>query len=453
MNWNELLNPARLGYPTPKTNAPYDSRNAFEQDYSRVVFSSAVRRLQDKAQVFPLESTGYVRTRLTHSMEVSSIARSLGVSVENELIRSGRLDADHAGSLGAILSTAGLIHDLGNPPFGHYGEEVIQRFFGDMFTKDGMGLDAAKQGDFTHFDGNAQALRYITKIHYMYDKDGDVNGYDLTYATMATIIKYPRSSLEVDRTRGLSYKKIGYFQSEKAKFETIRDACGMGSSRHPLVFLLEAADDVAYMAADIEDGFKKGAVTLPRIREYLERHITSEEGRALLEKLERQEKRINPHYPEKEELTVQWLRIFIQQFLIKSAIDAFMEHYDAIMAGTHEADLLKHGAAGELLEALKSLGRDHIYSHKSAVTKELAGGKALEGLLDFFTHAVLSDGNDFRSRSLYSLISPNFRFINEQFPSSPETVYDRLLLVTDFISGMTDSYAVDLYQRLSGIKM
>lgn len=453
MTWNKLLNPARLGYPAPKQNAPYDSRNAFEQDYSRVVFSSAVRRLQDKAQVFPLESTGYVRTRLTHSMEVSSIARSLGVSVENELIRTGRLDADHAGSLGAILSTAGLIHDLGNPPFGHYGEEVIQRFFSNMFTKESMGLDAAMQGDFCHFDGNAQALRYISKIHYMYDKEGEVNGYDLTFATMATIIKYPRSSLEVDKSKGLSYKKIGYFQSEKEKFEAIRQGCGIGSSRHPLVFLLEAADDVAYMAADIEDGFKKGAVGLPKIREYLGAHITTEEGEALIAKLARQESRINPAYPDSEELTVQWLRIFIQQFLIKSAIDAFFEHYDAIMAGSHEADLLKHGAAGEILDALKSLGREHIYSHKSAVTKELAGGKALEGLLEFFTEAVLSDQKDFRSRSLYSLISPNFRFINEAFPAFPGTLYDRLLLVTDFISGMTDSYAIDLYQRLSGIKM
>lgn len=453
MHWNELLSPARLGYPAPKENAPHDSRNAFEQDYSRVVFSSAVRRLQDKAQVFPLESSGYVRTRLTHSMEVSSIARSLGVSVENELIGLGKLDAGHAGSLGAILSTAGLIHDLGNPPFGHYGEEVIQRFFSAQFAKDTLGLNAAQQGDFTNFDGNAQAFRYISKIHYMYDKEGEVNGYDLTFATTATIIKYPRNSLEVDKTKGLSYKKIGYFQSETAKFEKIKEACGMGRSRHPLVFLLEAADDIAYMAADIEDGFKKGAVSLAKIREFLEANITTDEGKELLAKLDRQSTRINPAYPDSEELTVQWLRIFIQQFLIKSAINAFFTHYDAIMAGTHEEDLLKNGAAGEILEALKSLGVKHIYSHKSAVTKELAGGKALEGLLEFFTQAVLSDRKDFRSRSLYSLISPNFRFIKEQFPSTPGSLYDDLLLVTDFISGMTDSYAVDLYQRLSGIRM
>ena len=207
------------------------------------------------------------------------------------------------------------------------------------------------------------------------------------------------------------------------------------------------------MAADIEDGFKKGAVSLEKIREYLKTHISTEEGLELLARLERQQERINPLYPDQEELTVQWLRIFIQQFLIKSALDAFFEHYEAIMAGTHEADLLKSGAAGEILDALKSLGRDHIYSHKSAVTKELAGGKALEGLLEFFTHAVLSERNDFRSRSLYSLISPNFRFISEQFPAYPATVYDKLLLVTDFISGMTDTYAIDLYQRLSGIKM
>jgi dGTPase len=287
----------------------------------------------------------------------------------------------------------------------------------------------------------------------MYDRDGEVHGYDLTYATMAAILKYPRASLEVDAAKGLSYKKIGYFQSEKATFEKIKTACGLGDARHPLVFLLEAADDIAYMAADIEDGFKKGAVTLETIREYLSRHVTTEEGRALVEKIDRQYGRINPAYPDKEELTVGWLRIFVQQFLIQSAIAAFLARYDAIMAGRCEEDLLKNGAAGEIMGALKALGRDHIYSHKSAVTKELAGGKALEGLLEYFTDAVLSDRKDFRSRSLYSLISPNFRFIAEAFPSDNDGVYDRLLLVTDFISGMTDSYAIDLYQRLSGIRM
>ncbi len=452
MQWDTLLNASRAGYAS-KAKTPLDSRNDFEMDYSRVVFSSAVRRLQDKAQVFPLESSGYVRTRLTHSMEVSSIARSLGVSVENELIASGKLAAEHAGKLGAILSTAGLIHDLGNPPFGHYGEEVIQRFFTELFEKESYGLSAAQQEDFRRFDGNAQALRYLSRVHYMYDKEGENHGSDLTFATLATILKYPRSSLEVDKSKGLSYKKIGYFQSEAPLFAKIREACGLKASRHPLVFLLEAADDIAYMAADIEDGFKKGAVTLEMIKYYLEKAITTEEGQGLLASLHKQQARMNPAYPDPEELAVSWLRIFVQQFLIRSAITAFVEHHDTILEGRFEEDLLAKGPAGEILDALKKLGREKIYSHKSAVTKELAGGRAVYGLLGYFTEAVLGDGKDFRSRSLYSLISPNFRFIAEHFPSQSANRYDRFLLVTDFISGMTDSYAVDLYQRLSGIKL
>ncbi|MBN2799049.1 MAG: dNTP triphosphohydrolase [Deltaproteobacteria bacterium] len=453
MNWNQLLSSRRLGYPEARGAAPHDSRNQFEQDYSRVVFSSAVRRLQDKAQVFPLESTGYVRTRLSHSMEVSSLARSLGTTVERELMRRGLLEMRHVGSMGAILATAGLIHDLGNPPFGHYGEEVIQRYYTDRFRLDGLGLAQAQQEDLRRFDGNAQALRYISKVHYMYDKGGQVFGYDLTCATMSTIIKYPRASLEVDPSRGLSFKKIGYFQSEAHTFAAIREACGTGEARHPLVFLLEAADDIAYMAADVEDGVKKEAVSLSLILDYLRDHLRSAEGVALLAKVERQRARINRDYPRRDELTVQWLRIFAQQLLMEAAATSFLDHHDAILAGEHEGDLLLDGVAGELMAALKALGREHIYTHRSAVTKELAGGRALEGLLASFTDAVLDQEGGFRSRGLYAMMSANFRFIAEHFPSDPGSVYDRLLLVTDFVSGMTDSYAIEVYQRLSGIRM
>ena len=435
------------------------TRNDFESDYSRVVFSSAVRRLQDKAQVFPLESSGYVRTRLTHSIEVSSIARSLGVSVENRLISESKLDECYRGSLGAILATTGLIHDLGNPPFGHFGEAVIGEKFKSLFKENNYGLNTKEQEDFIQFDGNAQTLRYVMALHYMYDKEGENNGYDLTFATLASLIKYPRASDEIDKSRGLSYKKIGYFQSEAQKFEEIRKATGIGKSRHPLVFLLEAADDIAYMAADVEDGFKKGVVSITQIRNYLSEFGNSEVVDKLNERLDINTKksyysRVNEHYPDQEELVIQWLRIDIQRTLIEAAIENFFSEYDAIMNGTLEIDLLKVGKGADLLEALKALGRDFIYVEKNAMLKELAGAKAIEGLLDAFIQSSLdNESQTYKSRVLNSLISPNYRFINEHFPYKNSKEYNTFRLISDFISGMTDSYVIELFQKITGIKL
>jgi dGTPase len=459
MQWEKLLSNERFNYKQPKERKNYDSRNDFESDYSRVVFSSAVRRLQDKAQVFPLESSGYVRTRLTHSMEVSSIARSLGVSIENRLIDEGKLPEQYRGSFGAILATIGLIHDLGNPPFGHFGEAVIGDTFKALFEKKSFGLSSKEQGDFVQFDGNAQTLRYVMGLHYMYDKDDVNSGYDLTFATLASLIKYPRASDEVDKSRGLSYKKIGYFQSESDKFEAIREATGIGSGRHPLVFLLEAADDIAYMAADVEDGFKKGVVSINQIRSYFKRYKNSEMVDTLLGRLDKHNKksyysRINENYPDAEELVIQWLRIDIQRYLIESAIENFFSAYDDIMHGSLEIDLLKVGKGADLLDALKALGRDFIYVEKNAILKELAGAKAIEGLLEAFIESTLNkDKRSYKSRVLNSLISPNYRFISENFAYPHSDMYNEFRLISDFISGMTDSYVIELFQKITGIKL
>ncbi|WP_259343660.1 dGTP triphosphohydrolase [Oceanobacillus picturae] len=270
MNCDSLLSGIRLrdGKSKDRTlHNEYDLRNDFDDDYARLIFSSAVRRLQDKAQVFPLDSSDFVRTRLTHSHEVSTLGRSLGISIEENLIKDKKLNARHKGKLSALLAVVGLIHDLGNPPYGHFGEAAIQRYFSNWFTNNTKGkvvcktLKAEQVGDFTNFEGNAQTFRLLSKLNNLKDE----YGYNLSAASLASILKYPRSSIEGNKNSkvrkannlGVSYKKFGYLQSESIRFQEVKRYTEIDKYRHPASFLLEAADDIAYSAADIEDGCKK----------------------------------------------------------------------------------------------------------------------------------------------------------------------------------------------------
>lgn len=469
-SWDNYLSGIRLRKEEVKKRDANDSRNDFEDDYSRLIFSPSVRRLQDKAQVFPLDSSDFVRTRLTHSLEVSTLGRSIGISVEEKLIKANKLHENHRGKISSLLAVAGLIHDLGNPPYGHYGEKAIQDFFKNLESKN-LDLTEEEKADLFNFEGNAQTLRILTKLHTLKDNFG----YDLSVASMASIIKYPRSSIEGNQNSdnrkrnglGVSYKKFGYLQAEKDRFDLIKKHTKIQNFRHPVTFLLEAADDIAYSAADIEDGCKKGVLDYETIYKILVGTLDSnipEELALLNEFTSVYENRYNEEEP--LDIAVVHFRIKAQGLMINSVIDTFVEKHDEILNGQFDEDLLKTSKAKNIRNAFEQMSKI-IFENNSILKNELAGGMVVKGLLELFSDAIIS-GNYKKPNGeintsttegkLYKLISNNYRLVMEKHSSRKNNEdepsdYDKLLLVTDFICGMTDNYALDLYKQLKGINI
>ena len=271
MEWKQLLCPERIRRVKSNPGGS-DLRTEFEKDYHRIIGSASFRRLQDKTQVFPLDKSDFIRTRLTHSLEVASFAKSLGQNISQKILKeikdSGFLP-ENQNDVCDILECAGLLHDIGNPPFGHFGETVIRDWFRNnmqRFTFKGKPLTEyltpQMLNDFYNFEGNTQALRLVSKLHYLIDE----HGMNLTIGLLGTIIKYPGSSLEIDKDSGdIHTKKMGYYFAETEVFEEIQKTLGTNGRRHPLAFLLEAADDIAYKTADVEDAFKKGCMTFEQL--------------------------------------------------------------------------------------------------------------------------------------------------------------------------------------------
>ncbi|WP_280207420.1 dGTP triphosphohydrolase [Brevibacillus sp. AY1] len=476
MNWDTLLSGVRLRTGQIKDRRQeneFDLRNDFDDDYARLVFSSAVRRLQDKAQVFPLDNSDFVRTRLTHSHEVSTIGRSLGVSVEEKLIELGKLSIEHRGKISSLLAFAGLVHDLGNPPYGHFGEAAIQKFFSDWFNNNPRGIEirdrlnsSAKVSDFINFEGNAQTFRLLSRLNFLVDEFS----YNLSSASLASIIKYPRSSIVGNKNKierreknlGISYKKFGYLQSEEQIFERIKNYTGIENHRHPVTFLLEAADDIAYSAADIEDGCKKKVLDYHTIEGVLRKHLTdgSEKDQKLYESfVKTYEENIQINRCDKLDNAVQRFRIDAQGYMIQCVVKEFISRHESILNGDFDQEIIDVSEAAKVREAFKELA-NIIFDSKDIVAREYAGGKVIQGLLNMFVSAVVSENiEDSKTEEgkLYLLISDNYRDIIEKYPFELEdtipSIYDKLLLVTDFICGMTDSYALEMYQRLTGIKL
>ncbi|TGE37430.1 deoxyguanosinetriphosphate triphosphohydrolase [Desulfosporosinus fructosivorans] len=464
MDWNNLLSEERKR--TSSTHS--DHRNGFEKDYDRIVPSSSLRRLQDKAQVFPLQKNDFVRTRLTHSLEVSALGRSFGNLIGKKLVEEGKVKIeDFSRKISALLATVCLVHDLGNPSFGHCGETIIQNWFKQWFSKDIFStykgiktLTQEQKNDFIHFEGNAQALRILTRLQFLNDQ----NGVNFTYGTLASLLKYPHSSSEIDSTKGKSYSKFGYFQAEKKIVGKIKEATGIGEKRHPLTFLMEASDDIAYYAADIEDGVKKSIVRWDEeykaIKEKLNKKYSK--GFKFLDE-QRDLAEINK-VPDRDLVNVQNFRVWAQGEMFKACADTFMENYDAIMNGEFDKELLEASNANDIKIILEEIAVRLIYPCKEVLTLELVGHSVITGLLNMFIEALVTDEGKYKSKQVtgkyYHLISSNFKYIAkldiDGKPNKTEqdlTLYDKLLLVTDFISGMTDSYAVDLYQTLSGVKL
>lgn len=446
MNWINLLSTKRLG--RTKVDEPNEQavRTAFTRDYDRIIFSSAFRRLQDKTQVFPLAKSDYVRTRLTHSLEVASVGRSLGMLATD--IIHGKEPALKAAfvaqDVGAVVSTACLAHDIGNPPFGHAGESAIQEWFESSKVLPVNQMSEMEKSDLLKFEGNAQGLRTLCTLQ----NHPQPGGLQLTCAVLGTFTKYPRAShVGATQMHGISAKKFGFMQSEAALFEELATELGLikkpGDTlawhRHPLAFLVEAADDICYHVMDVEDGFKAGTISLDEIenlhRPWLtEKQIT--QGSQIAHKQRRAE----------------YFRAVTVNAMIHEVVDVFRSNYDGIMNGFFDDELAARMQRSNELTAFKTLAKKKVYSSRPVVEIEACGFEVIGGLLDAFVGAIETKVNNgphgkARSRTLMNLLPIG---VDVNATMSP---YERMLVSTDFVSGMTDSFAVELYQRIRGIAL
>ena len=467
MNWKQLLSTQR-NREMKKVASSNDLRSEFEKDYHRIIGSASFRRLQDKTQVFPLDKSDFIRTRLTHSLEVSSFGKSLGQNI-GEYILDNLKDPDFTWKqkeeICNILQCAGLIHDIGNPPFGHFGESAIRNWFEQHlsvieFKGQSVSslLNRQMLEDFYHFEGNAQALRLVTKLHYLVDE----HGMNLTYALLNTIVKYPVSSVKIDKSTGnIKDKKMGFYLADQEIYAAVAKATGTEGMRHPLTYILEAADDIAYKTADIEDAFVKGFLTYHQLEEELS-ELQARMPDCSFMPLDRLQHKYQSGVARKvnnpEEYAVKNWIVQAQGFLISCATYGFTRNYQSIMAGTYCHDIFYQTHGELLMDLLGDLAYRKVFSTPEIYKMEVAEGVILDFLMDKFVHAVLYYDTDVElgeiEKRVMSLISENYRsayHAQADGKSENEKLYLRLLLVTDYICGMTDSYAKRLYQEWNGI--
>ena len=481
MEWKNLLT---LERQVEKEEEPSEFEKypieEFEKDYLSIVSSSAFRRLQDKTQVFPLDKSDFVRTRLTHSIEVSTIARQLGLMITENKTDYLKDDFKNnpicAKQIPMVLSCAGLLHDIGNPPFGHFGEVIIGDWFKNEFQKDEFTykgkpirelFSEQMRNDLENFEGNAQALRILSKAKKNHD------GYDinLSYAVLNTLIKYPTDSVSFNKKDDdVKKHKLGYFYSERDIIKTICEATGTNVEdeyvRHPLVYLMEAADDIAYATADLEDALKKGLFTLDEFIKYFENEmeeIDNQHHKTFTKRiLDNLNNRIDSkdRNNEKDLASFQNWMVYVRRWLMYVVAYRFSSSYDAIMNGTYTADMFQGTNYQELIVILKTAMAKFAYDTKEILKLELAAKKIVGGLLNDFIYAVLywqDESNEYKMSKVdekyVNAISDNYRenYQHEKTNNEIENLYLRFLMVTDFISGMTDSYAKTLYQELNGI--
>lgn len=418
--WPKLLSPARLGRADSGGKAGHTS---FERDFDRVLFSRPFRRLQDKTQVFPMPSNDHVHNRMTHSLEVASVGRSLGKRAGRELLaRHADLCDYHPADLGDIVAAACLLHDLGNPPFGHAGEDAI----GAWSRKDALvGLSENERLDLRHFEGNAQTFRIVARL----EDNPNQGGMQLTYATLAAVAKYPQPAVERKARKGVSHKKFGYFGADASLFHEVAEAVGLRPiapgvwARHPLAWLVEAADDLCFHILDAEDGYLLGLFSY---EEMVELFSPLAGGTP----------------PMREERAgVGWLRAKSIGRLIDECVDAFLAAEAQILEGALLTPLAAEIPSAPALAKVATWSRTRCYEAPEVLRVELAGYRVLGELLDIFVPAVLSDagGRDAKVRAL--------------LPTITGTPYERILGVTDYVSGMTDRFAVRTYRELTGASL
>ena len=435
MNWNSLLSAQREFMEHKKS----DIRNAFQRDYDRIIFSNIFRRLQNKTQVFPLPGSKMVHNRLTHSLEVASVGRSIARIVSKKLCDKYGKDFLHEiYDIDTIVSAACLAHDLGNPPFGHSGEETISSYF-----KEGPGKELEKHipeyqwSDLISFEGNANAFRQLTH-QFAGRRQG---GMSLTYATLATLIKYPYPSFNKK-----GKKKYNIFHSEIDTFKKVMDGCGivcldeetLAYARHPLSYMMEAADDICYLILDMEDAHKRGIVPTEKIDFFFTSFFRENESWFF----DRKDFIYETVTDNNERMS--FLRATAINKLVDCVSTVFIENYDSIMEGKFQNSLVHHlpDFENNALSECRQFSLKNIYKHPSVVKVELTGFNVIGELLDMFVKAALQPEKTYNKKLL--------SIIPEQFKNDKGDLYSKIQVVLDYISNMTDLYAVQLYKDLKG---
>lgn len=490
MEWDKLLScktsVKKEEEPKEWSKYPIDD---FEKDYSNIILSASFRRLQDKTQVFPLDKSDFIRTRLTHSIEVATIAKQLGTMItknKSEYLQEDFNLLDIVDSIPTVLSCAGLLHDLGNPPFGHFGEVVIGEWFQEELEKPSFQfngepiseiLQPQMKKDLTNFEGNAQALRILSKI-YNHPEGYDIN---LTYSVINTLIKYPNDSLNINKTaKDVKLHKMGYYYAERDFFDNLCQETGTkidtGYVRHPLTFLLEAADDIAYATSDLEDAVKKGVFTVHEFMEYFKKALKNKKftdnikrgfSEKLLENLSRRMHDENGR-AESNLIAFQKWTVHVKNWLMYVVAYSFSKNYEKIMNGIYEYDMFQEGFHEYSIKILKGAMEEFVFDSPEIIKLELSAKKILTSLLSDFIYAVIHWDCDYEGveptdsqMKLIHIISDNYKTdyemacanlkIEDKRQKESYKLYLRFLMITDFISGMTDSYAKNLYQELNAI--
>lgn len=444
MYWEQLLSLKRYGDTHKRLRIEQDeTRLGFEVDYDRVIFSSAFRSLQDKTQVIPLSKTDFVHTRLTHSLEVSVVGRSLGRTVGKEILAKHpylrEIHGYQFNDFGAIVAAAALAHDIGNPPFGHSGEKAIGEYFSIGNGKRFQNMFTQKEyQDLCDFEGNANGFKIVTE-----SRKGIDGGLRLSYATLGAFMKYPKESLPKKPTNHIADKKYGVFQSEKTIFEEVARELGLletrqgndiSYTRHPLTFLVEAADDICYTIIDFEDGINLGLIPEDYALEYLIKLVEKSINRKKYSTLITREDRLG------------YLRALAINTLISDACAIFMKYEDDILKGNFQVSLLAKSQYKAQIDDIIKLSVERIYRSREVVEKEIAGYAILQNLLDCYCTAILGK-NQGHSSNFDSLV---LKTIPEKYLNVEDTIYHKILNIACYVASLTDSKAVELNNKIRG---
>jgi dGTPase len=446
MNWEQLLSLKRQGDKGKRLRIEQDdTRLGFEVDYDRIIFSSAFRSLQDKTQVIPLSKTDFVHTRLTHSLEVSVVGRSLGRLVGKKIIEKyphlKEVHGFHMNDFGAIVAAASLAHDIGNPPFGHSGEKAIGEYFsignGQKFKEK---LTDKEWQDLIDFEGNANGFSVLTS-----DRPGIEGGLRISYATLGAFMKYPKESLPKKPTKNIADKKYGFFQSDKKFFQEVATDLGLisnkngddiGFERHPLAYLVEAADDICYTIIDFEDGINLGLVSEDFALEYLIKLVKDSIDVDKYKTLTTKEDRIS------------YLRALAIGSLINDAVRVFSENEEAILEGKFPYALTDKSKYKAQMDDIIKLSVKNIYQSREVIEKELVGYQIIQTLLDKFITAF---NNKFEGKTS-SYDGLLLKMLPEKFIEEKENLYNRLLHICHYVSLLTDGNALEIYKTINGNK-
>lgn len=442
MEWKQLISNKRFGQEH-KHAERHDDRSEFKRDYDRLIFSSAFRRLQNKTQVFPLPGSIFVHNRLTHSLEVASVGMSIGNDISRRVIQKRpELKDTLVEEIGTIVSAACLAHDLGNPPFGHSGEKAIQTFFSEGPGQKIKSMVSSEfWDDITHFEGNANAFRILTHRF----KGRRQGGFVMTYSMLASIVKYPFASCLAG-----NHGKFGFFASEAESYRKIADELGifcksapgepLKYARHPLVYMVEAADDICYEIMDIEDSHKLKILSFAETEHLLLSFFDEDIQQKIRQRI------IDEELTDENEKVV-YMRASVIGKLENECVSAFLAHEEEILAGTFEGSLIDHisECQKKAYKECEKISYSKIYQSKPVLDIELSGYKIMATLMEVFVEAAVNPSR-FYSKQL-------LRRVSSQYDIENKNLEERIMAVIDYISGMTDIYALDIYQKINGISL